>query len=347
MRNAMNAKGLALAWFFLMLLAWPTAGVPAWAAGDDMAAATMDWRPFWNPQVSNQWLAKSEAELSELASQGRPEAQFFYWKKFRRGQKQRAAAMLEAAANQGFTPALYERGFDAFLNLQTSPEQRLEGWSRMLKAAQDGFLPAKLTVASYETGRTTCNDLVQPNLKRALNYLRDCADGGYAEAKADLALLYSSGVGEPRSTADTPHQLLLAAARAGSTEAMRHLSDRYALAHGETYDPLEAARYRYMADRGESLLDGDGKPVAQNTPEMNEMVETVSLIYRAVRSRDSGAANALGQRFLKGGKAGLAVAWLRIAKAAGSVETAAELAKLESTLTPEQRDQAARDPLTP
>jgi TPR repeat protein len=127
-----------------------------------------------------------------------------------------------------------------------------------------------------------------------------------------LALLYSSGIGEPRDESETPHRLLLTAAGKGDGEAMLHLSNRYLYGHGEKADLLEAARWRYLAwlqnprdrfasDRFE-LLDGQGNPKVEENVPMTEMAEVLSLIVKTVELHDAKSESELRKRYQAAGK---------------------------------------------
>jgi TPR repeat protein len=211
--------------------------------------------------------------------------------------------------------ALLDRGLRLLNEYQGSRQTRLEGWVMMEKAASAGHLGAKIAVAEYDAGFMAVNQpqeeiefaekyhlpkppgVFKPNLQRALEYFRDAARSGHAESMVHLALLYSSGIGEPRDESETPHRLLLTAAGKGDGEAMLHLSNRYLYGHGEKADLLEAARWRYLAwlqnprdrfasDRFE-LLDGQGNPKVEENVPMTEMAEVLSLIVKTVELHDA------------------------------------------------------------
>jgi hypothetical protein len=205
-----------------------------------------------------------------------------------------------------------------------SRESKLKGWAMMEKAAASGHLEARIAVAEYDAGFVTVMEppeaawfgpmdyrppkapaLLKPNLERALEYFRDAVRSGHA--MRSLALLYSSGVGEPRDESETPHQLLLGAARKGDSGAMLHLSNRYLFGHGENVDLLEAAQWRYFAWQGDSfdrfrLLDDQGDPKIQENVPMSELADILSLIVKAVEKRDANAISTLKAKYAEAGK---------------------------------------------
>jgi hypothetical protein len=217
--------------------------------------------------------------------------------------------------------ALYDRGMDLLNEYNGSRETRLQGWALMEKAAQAGCLKAKISIAEFNTGLVSVNQppadpfnpppkrkpLLKPNLDRALKYFRDGVQSGDAESMVNLALLYSSGIGEPRDESETPHLLLLGSARKGNTDAMLHLSNRYLYGYGEKVDLLEAAQWRYFAwqrnrDDMFSFLDDQGNPKIQSNIPMTELAGVLSLIDKVVEKRDASAISTLKAKYAEAGK---------------------------------------------
>jgi hypothetical protein len=339
-----------LRWFrlvcLLVLVSGGFARVPA--ATNTPPLAANDWRQLWGKEGHETWHTKSEAEVLRLAEEGHPAAQFLAWEKLRGKDRQKAREMLDAAAAAGLAQAVFEKAYSTFIAYQSLPEKRLEGWALMQKAAETGYPYARFQIAEYETGRISSDRLVKPNLKRALEYFRDCADAGYPDAMAELALLYSSGVGEPRSEADSPHNLLRAAAQRGSGGAIGHLSDRYALGHGEAIDPLEAARLRFLVGGygpspvpGNQLVDAEGNPVAQDTVAWDNVAKAISLFVKTATQQNPEAAFALAKQYLEAGKPAEALVLFDFAKQSGSTTADTERKKLESSVAAEQKTTAA------
>ena len=130
---------------------------------------------------------------------------------------------------------------------------------------------------------------------------------------------------------------------------MMHLSDRFAFGHGEPVDPLEAARWRFLAREGGDsqlplleLIDAEGNVKAQDSLSMDELAKACSLFVRAVAQKSPDAAAALAKRYLEAGKPGEGVVLLRFAKRLGSASAAAELNKLEPGVAVEQQANASK-----
>ncbi len=209
--------------------------------------------------------------------------------------------------------AMYDKGCDLLNMYSAPPNLRLEGWSLMERAAKAGNLNAKIEVAQLDAGFLTVmtpidgQRLLKPNLDRALAYFRDAAKTGHAGSMMHLALLYSSGIGEPRDESESPHNLLLAAAMKGNAEAMQHLSNRYLYGHGEKVDMLESARWRYLAWQRNPVeqpewVDDEGNPKIQDNLPRTELTETLSLLVKSVEFKNPEAIAALRKRYVEAGK---------------------------------------------
>ncbi len=174
----------------------------------------------------------------------------------------------------------------------------------MVQAAEGGCLTAKIDVGAYAAGFYTVGaapgrvPFFYPDLILALRQLRDAAGLGNSQAMTQLALLYSSGVGEPRNDAESPQNLLLTAAKKGDRNAMLLLSERYLYGHGVTQDLLEASHWRHLGTKGSGgpdyFIDVEGNPRLQDSALLNEFAELVSLQFRAER-KDPAALTRLEQ----------------------------------------------------
>jgi TPR repeat protein len=210
--------------------------------------------------------------------------------------------------------AMFDKGFDAFIKSSLAPPLRLQAWALMEKAAAAGNPDAKITVAEYDAGLADAKDeddhsLLKPNMSRALAYFRDMTAKGSARAQVGLAVLYSSGIGEPRTESESPHNLLVAAAKQGNGDAMSRLSDRYAVGHGERVDVLESARWRfiYWQTDGASYertlwLDEDGNPRKQENVRSADLADMLALFVKAVQFKNADAIAALKKKYADAGK---------------------------------------------
>jgi TPR repeat protein len=224
----------------------------------------------------------------------------------------------------------------------------------MEKAAADGYPKAKLALAEYEMGKYSSMTPVKPNLRRALEYCRSCADEGNTDAMVYLSVLYSSGVGEPRGQNDSPHHLLHTAAQRGNTKAMDHLIQRYGIGHGEAVDPLEAARLYFLTHGSgmhvigiPDLLDSEGNAVAQDNLLWDDVARVLSLFVKAGEKRQPAAAFALANQHREAGKLAESAILYRFARDLGHKEAGIELQRVEAELTPEQKARAGDPKIFP
>jgi hypothetical protein len=333
----------------LVAIAFGAAGIHAFAAGEEgvdrmQAFAPNDWHQLWLNSSNKVWASRSDAELKRMADDGHPAAQFVLSERWKVKRYAEASEMLEAASKAGLAQAIYEKGMLLFTTATNPDATRLEGWKLIQRAAETGYPRAKFSIAEYEAGfMSTSGRLIQPNLERAVQYFRDVAEVGAFRAMRYLALLYSSGIGEPRHASESPQNLLLEAARRGDGEAMLHLSDRFLVGYGVTADVLESARWQYLGAMASPfrssytyLLDQNGEPKAQDSIARSELAKVLSL-YSRIEKGEHQAAFDLAERYQQAGKPGQAVALFRIATRLGSQSAAERLKIIEPTLTPDQR----------
>ena len=212
-------------------------------------------------------------------------------------------AAAPAGATQAIDPknqeAAFEAAYDIFNRYESTDADRMKGWQIMLDCANAGSLNAKKKVADYAAGFLSLNmdseqkTSFKPNPTLAMEYYRELVKRGGVESRVRLALLFSSGIGEPADESESPHNLLIGAAAKGNKEAMTLLGERYLYGHGEDKDVLEAARWEYLASVNSSQssfwVDAQGAPLIQETPEQDEMAKILSLFYKAGRNRDAAA----------------------------------------------------------
>ena len=243
---------------------------------------------------------------------------------------------------------LYDKGFDAFVELRNPTKKRLEGYSWMVRAAVAGHQEAQMVVAGYDAGFVTptqhsgAKPLLEPNLTRALRFFRELTDAGSASARVKLALLYSSGVGEPRHADETPQALLLQAAGKGNEDAMQHLGRRYLVGHGVTPDLLEAARWSYQAFKLNAhtfppLIDEQGNPLAQDNALSADCAAVVSLFARADQGHGPAAA-ALAARYTQAGHIPEARALYRHALKRGHTAAAKQMQALPASVGKDEKE---------
>jgi TPR repeat protein len=193
----------------------------------------------------------------------------------------------------------FDRGFDLFNGYSNPTTDRVEGWRIMCEAAKSGSLREKIDVADFASGHIAVNaeedhrKFFQADLPLALEYYREGADAGNAHAKTELALLYSSGIGEPRNVSEKPQALLQSAAEQGHREAMMLLAERYLYGYGVRHDLLAAAHWHFEGSKderfGSNFIDADGHPKLQDTALLDEFARIYSLYYRANVFKDKAA----------------------------------------------------------
>ena len=86
---------------------------------------------------------------------------------------------------------------------------------------------------------------IRPDYDKTLTLLRSAVDAGDTEALANLAQLYSVGIGEPRSEKEKPINLLLALYRRGDQNVEDDLEVRFRTGIGTEIDLLESAWFYY------------------------------------------------------------------------------------------------------
>ena len=277
-----------------------------------------DWRVLWPLKTRDQWQARSDAELRRLADMGNAPAQFILWRKWRRSHPEPASNYLASAARSGLPQAVFEIGDTAFIDPSASLEVRTNGWDMMRRAAASGYPIAAESVARYEAGFLSGIESDRLPYQRghfpprdyphSIELFRLAVAGGRSEAMVSLALLYSSGIGEPRNEEESPQKLLLAAAHAGNEDAYRHLANRSLHGHGVERDLLEAARWAYFDFRSRSsgrdlgLVDAEGRAKAQTKPERQDLAELLTQFIAVADRHDPKEALALAERHARAEK---------------------------------------------
>jgi hypothetical protein len=205
----------------ILLLSAPLAGA---ADGDD-------WRALWDSDKAAIWYAKSDAELLRLAEGGSGSAMMIISGRLQETHKAESQKWFMAALKAGQPQALEFKGLDW---LQTDPKAALVLFE---KAAATGYPRPKAWI-----GQIHLEGLGVPvDPAKAVEFYRAGVDGGAIQAIYDLAVLYASGVGDPRSEKETPAALFRKAAKVGRTAAMDELAYRYRRGFGVEKDLLEAA----------------------------------------------------------------------------------------------------------
>lgn len=318
-----------------------------------------DWRRAWLNEDYMRWSKLPLKELLEQSRKGDPVAQHFLWERYVKLQddslEAEAEAMLEESIKSGLPQSLVTKSFYLMTSRsETADADHKEGVALLVKAADLGFPTAKFRLAGYYSGYDSDRPPFAQDAAKALAYYRDAVSEDMVAAFPRLAILYSSGIGEPRSPEEEPRNLLLRAANWGNHEAMLYLSDMHLHGCGIPPDLLEAARWRALCwtrsrrDRAE-YFDVQGVPIPKEDPTLAELSRIAALHLAAIERNDAKAAATIADYYLEGKLGGknraIAGAYLRVAADAGSAKAAAELQKLKAELSDDEK-RAAQAALT-
>lgn len=307
------------------------------------------------------WNTASDAERSNAVAAGNMGAQMVAGHLTEMRSAERAVKDFEwgkKAAEQGLPPAEYDvaRAYLRELNWVVIDLNQHEGVKFLKRAADHGWAPAQYKLGmQYVTG-----ELTPPDLPKAVDLLRKAADPGGPRSKYELAQLYAAGIGEPRSTEDTPVALLRQSATNGYGPSLHALAERYRVGLGVPVDYIQSIRY-YQAAREASqragtdpidsygdifgLVDEKLQPQPDTGPNWAAFAKTLSIYLKATERSDADAMSQLGEGYSAGRFVPqdnvAAYYWFDRAANLG-VRTAAEKRDaIRAKLRPEQLEQAA------
>lgn len=206
---------------------------------------------------------------------------------------------------------------------------------------------------------------VSADPRAVLTAWRQAARLGDAEAQFHLAKLIASGEVEGQGEAESPQQLLLAAAEGKHWDAALMLGDRYRWGYGCPRDLVAAARWLLSAGFRErpgvlsapygedpavggaivNWFENNGEKIKpRHTLEDRQLAEAITLYLRALRQRDPEAMRTLAGWYLRGHLVPVdpveAAAWYHLAAARGSVAAGKEREALEAKLSVAQQKEA-------
>ena len=225
-----------------------------------------------NPALAAQWYARG-AELGDV------EAAFSYGVLLAAGKgvkkdRAKAGAMFEAAAKKGHPYAHYNLAL-LFLSGDGKPENPRRAALHLEYAASKGVTEAQYDLATlYQKGHG-----VAPDAYKAAYWIRQAAEGGMAAAQYDYALMLLRGQG---LNADQPKAVdyLKAAAGHGLPGAQNRLAHIYFAGVTVNRDPVEATKWRLLAQAGGGEDKGLDTKIAGLPVKVRQEAERAADAYR-------------------------------------------------------------------
>lgn len=220
-------------------------------ASASFAADSVNWREIWDGDKQD-WWNKSIPELRKLVAEKNPFATLILADKLIDVDRAEALKLREQAVAYGLPQAMLWLSEDS----STPRRRKIE----LIKSAADlGHPKAMLSLARYSFAKN-----IHPDYDKTLSLLRALVDQGEAEAMSDLAELYSSGIGEPRTEKEKPINLLRMLAAKGDESIEHDLESRLRQGIGTDIDLLEAAYYYFRYKSRHLLVQGrTPSPIAQ------------------------------------------------------------------------------------
>jgi len=157
--------------------------------------------------------------------------------------REAAALLFEKAAMTGHAEANYNLGL-LFLKGDGKPENPIRAGQHIRYAAEKGVVQAQYDLASlYQTGTG-----VEPDALEAAKWMAKAADQGLPTAEYDYAVMLLKGMGLKKDEPRAP-VLLKTAAEKGIAGAQNRYSYVLLEGIGVQKDPIEAAKWRLIAQR--------------------------------------------------------------------------------------------------
>lgn len=226
------------------------------------------------------------------------------------------------------------------MGVDKSPEQARQWYA---KALDFGFVPAGNTLAlAALNGYGGKRDA-----GRAVDYLKDAAEAGYAPAQFNLAKLYAGGADGVARNQALANSLFAQAAQAGHVEAMLAVARIYDSGQGVPADPAKAiVYYKEAALKGNADAQSAlatffyaGQVVPQDLATARKLFQSAAMRGQVDAMFNLAVMSVRGE----GGPKDLAMGyvWLNLAKVGGHEATDAALKAVAPLLTPQ--DQARAD----
>lgn len=331
-------------------------------AGNQMYAACSGMTLEQRAAAKAKWKAADDADRDKAAAAGDQGAKMMaasleQGKAAARAIK--AFEWLKRSAEQGFPAAEYYAGANYLgqFGWQVTDIDQQKGVEFLKRAADHNW-----TSAQYKLGMLyIVGELLPPDSVKAVGYLQKAADKGGPRSKYELAKLYAAGIGEPRSTADSPVALLRQSATNGYNLALHALAERYRTGLGVPADYFQAIRY-YQAARDANekagadsdnnagdvfnLVDENLQPRPDVGSSWTDFARVLSVYLKAAERSDANAMVQLGEWHLTGQFTPpdpvAAYSWFDRAANLGATTAGEKRDALKAKLRPEQLEQAAK-----
>lgn len=333
------------------------------AAFKHASAAEPTGPVFKREEVFARWKDVSREKLMEEVAKQNREAQYYWGKLGQNEGSDRAKAgfiWLQKAAEQGLVPAQFDVGMfyaEKMKYVVVDLDNRAAAkWFQ--KAADQGHEESihQLAELYWEGG------LGWPDFSQTVPLLQRCVDLGCHRAEYQLAMLYASGIGEPRHDGERPAVLLEKARAAGVSLAYLELAQRYRSGFGVSKNLVRSARYYVLITRFDntgwklqqrveevfnSLLTPEGEPKPNSDSETYRFAEYLAVQARAVQDRDPKAIVQMVEWEMGNGDDErtriFAYYWLSLAQHRGSSAAVALRNRVEKTMSGAELEKAKAD----
>lgn len=323
------------------LAATLTNGLPSEPVGGQ------DWRTI--AAQLKEWRSKSMDEVRREADGGSAMANYILFTALfqAKAPQEKWNIPLLKAAEGGIPQAQFDYGFNN--------RYRIDDWEVWIAKAAETGLP----VAQTEVALGYLKPTLKQNKSKGIELLRKASDQDWGRAMAALGYFYSQGIAQPRNAEETPLKLYLKAVSGKWIGAMYELAHVYRHGEGTEKDLLEASRWLVNANvsgyDGEwpghqgwvfDYLDADGKARPDLNKEDQEFANVLGPYFQAVVLKNPDALMKVGEMYEKGlsSHVDLVRAYASY-QLAGGTGGAAEAARLQKKLTPDQKTKA--DELVP
>ncbi|HVK59400.1 MAG TPA: tetratricopeptide repeat protein, partial [Candidatus Kapabacteria bacterium] len=264
---------------FKKVAAKETTAAPAQMRIPGRPKAAPSWQVLHSPTDVKYWEQMPLIETRGLAKDGDVIANYYLFLKLQKSEVMEEVREANIALTKAFKAEL-PQAILASAKRETDAEERFF-WTK--KAASTGYPAAQLALGELHIlGHGTPVDL-----ERGLGLVRAGYDLKVPDAEVVLAELYASGVGAPRSAAEKPAALYMAAAYDNHPKAMLELHERYLYGYLVVRDQLEASRWLMNVGLHDKellgrFLDEDGKSRPQPSPDLDRFAKVLAVYGQAV-----------------------------------------------------------------
>jgi TPR repeat protein len=333
------------------------------AAFEHIRAAEPTGPVYNKEEVLARWKGVARDKLLEEVAKQNREAQYYYGHISSNegvARTKKGFEWLKQAAVRGVVPAQFDTGmfYARRMGYVVVDLDNREAAKWFQKAADQGHEESTHQLAElyWEGG------LGWPDFAQTVTLLQRCVDLGCHRAEYQLAMLYASGVGEPRHDGERPGVLLEKARAAEVPLAYLELAQRYRSGFGVSKNLVRSARYYVLITRFDnagwklqqrveevfnSLLTPEGKPKPNSDPETYRFAEYLAVQARAVQDRDPKAIVQMVEWEMGNGDdertRNFAYYWLSLAQHNGLPAAVVMRDRVEKTMTAAELEKAKAD----